>query len=182
MDYVPRILCSLRSALSQLLCNIWLFASITIFQAIQQLQSRSAHAQTPVNAASLAIFLIGAALDIFQTLIVELDTEGRYLFLNAIANQLRYPNTHTHYFSFVLLYLFAEANQVIAPLLISLLWVVLRVLKCHSSWYNMFDLSKSSSRARSEVHSFHLFWLFWVDTLFLRMPRITMIRRCLVGI
>ena len=35
---------------------------------------------------------------------------GRYLFLNAIANQLRYPNSHTHYFSCSLLYLFAEAN------------------------------------------------------------------------
>ncbi|KAG8224062.1 hypothetical protein J437_LFUL001139 [Ladona fulva] len=34
----------------------------------------------------------------------------RYLFLNAIANQLRYPNSHTHYFSCSLLYLFAEAN------------------------------------------------------------------------
>ena len=37
-------------------------------------------------------------------------SSGRYLFLNAIANQLRYPNSHTHYFSCVLLYLFAEAN------------------------------------------------------------------------
>ena len=36
---------------------------------------------------------------------------GRYLFLSAIANQLRYPNSHTHYFSCVLLYLFGEANQ-----------------------------------------------------------------------
>lgn len=35
----------------------------------------------------------------------------RYLFLNAIANQLRYPNSHTHYFSCCLLYLFAEANS-----------------------------------------------------------------------
>lgn len=60
----------------------------------------------------LAVFSVGAALDIFQTLIVDLDTEGRYLFLNAIANQLRYPNTHTHYFSFILLHLFAESNQV----------------------------------------------------------------------
>ena len=34
----------------------------------------------------------------------------RYLFLNCIANQLRYPNSHTHYFSCCLLYLFAEAN------------------------------------------------------------------------
>jgi CCR4-NOT transcription complex subunit 1 len=50
-------------------------------------------------------------MDIFQHLVLELDAEGRYLFLNAIANQLRYPNNHTHYFSCVLLYLFAEANQ-----------------------------------------------------------------------
>lgn len=64
-------------------------------------------------------------MDIFQYLAMDLDTEGmihnnalcvfttkgRFLFLNAIANQLRYPNTHTHYFSCVLLYLFAEAPQ-----------------------------------------------------------------------
>jgi CCR4-NOT transcription complex subunit 1 len=50
-------------------------------------------------------------MDIFQHLVLELDTEGRYLFLNAVANQLRYPNNHTHYFSCVLLYLFAEANH-----------------------------------------------------------------------
>jgi CCR4-NOT transcription complex subunit 1 len=52
----------------------------------------------------------GPAMDIFQRLASDLDTEGRYLFLNAIANQLRYPNNHTHYFSCVLLYLFAEAG------------------------------------------------------------------------
>merc|ERR1712130_235822 len=39
------------------------------------------------------------------------DSEGRYFLLNAIANQLRYPNNHTHYFSCVLLYLFAEATS-----------------------------------------------------------------------
>lgn len=36
---------------------------------------------------------------------------GRYLFLSAIANQLRYPNSHTHYFSCVLLYLFVESKK-----------------------------------------------------------------------
>ena len=35
---------------------------------------------------------------------------GRYLFLNAVANQLRYPNSHTNYFLHLILYLFAEAN------------------------------------------------------------------------
>ena len=41
----------------------------------------------------------------------ELHPEQRYLFLNAVANQLRYPNNHTHYFSCVLLYLFVESHE-----------------------------------------------------------------------
>ncbi|MCL7040582.1 hypothetical protein MKW94_006615, partial [Papaver nudicaule] len=82
--------------------------------AIQQLQTKTSasHAPETANTAPMDIFFVGSAMDIFQTLIGDLDTEGRYLFLNAIANQLRYPNSHTHYFSFVLLYLYAEAaNQ-----------------------------------------------------------------------
>jgi CCR4-NOT transcription complex subunit 1 len=68
-------------------------------QALAQLQSKSG---SITNA---------APMDIFQQLANDLSVEGRYLFLNAIANQLRYPNNHTHYFSCVLLYLFAEATQ-----------------------------------------------------------------------
>lgn len=49
-------------------------------------------------------------MEIFGFLAVNLDTEGRYLLFNAIANQLRYPNNQTHYFSCVLLYLFAEST------------------------------------------------------------------------
>jgi len=52
-----------------------------------------------------------APMDVFQHLADNLDPEGRYMFLNAIANQLRYPNNHTYYFSCVLLYLFAEATK-----------------------------------------------------------------------
>eukprot|EP01133_Synstelium_polycarpum_P015486 gene15486-18389_t len=51
------------------------------------------------------------AMDIYHRLSVDLDAEGRYLVFNAITNQLRYPNNHTHYFSCVILYLFAEATQ-----------------------------------------------------------------------
>ncbi len=50
-------------------------------------------------------------LELFQRLVLELDTEWRYLFINSIANQLRYPNSHTHFFSCVLLTLFAETNN-----------------------------------------------------------------------
>ncbi|KAJ0962000.1 hypothetical protein J5N97_029828 [Dioscorea zingiberensis] len=98
--------------------NVPLINSLVLYvgmQAIQQLQSKSLqqHAPTPqmTHNPPMDIFLVGAAMDIFQSLIKSLDTEGRYLFLNAVANQLRYPNNHTHYFSFVLLYLFAEASQ-----------------------------------------------------------------------
>ncbi|KAK1364557.1 CCR4-NOT transcription complex subunit 1 [Heracleum sosnowskyi] len=95
-----------------ILYNVPLMNSLVLYvgvQAIQQLQARTpAHAH---GSGSLAAFHVGSALDIFQLLITELDTEGRYLFLNAVANQLRYPNNHTHYFSFILLYLFAESNQ-----------------------------------------------------------------------
>ncbi|KAL1917446.1 uncharacterized protein VTP21DRAFT_3839 [Calcarisporiella thermophila] len=52
-----------------------------------------------------------APMSIYQHLLTELDPEGRYLLLSAIANQLRYPNNHTHYFSCVLLYLFSESTQ-----------------------------------------------------------------------
>merc|ERR1712137_1191660 len=48
------------------------------------------------------------SLEIFMHLARNFDYEGRYLFLSAVANHLHYPNTHTHYFSCVLLYIFAE--------------------------------------------------------------------------
>ena len=50
-------------------------------------------------------------MELLQAFSVELDGEGRYHFFNSIANQLRYPNSHTHYFSCVLLYLFAEVGD-----------------------------------------------------------------------
>eukprot|EP01065_Artemidia_motanka_P045956 TRINITY_DN684_c5_g1_i1.p1 TRINITY_DN684_c5_g1~~TRINITY_DN684_c5_g1_i1.p1 ORF type:complete len:2450 (+),score=1075.99 TRINITY_DN684_c5_g1_i1:212-7561(+) len=46
------------------------------------------------------------AMALFSTLAQGLDPVGRYHFLNAIANQLRFPNSHTHFFSCVLLHLF----------------------------------------------------------------------------
>lgn len=52
-----------------------------------------------------------APMDIFRYLAVNMDSVGRYILFNSIANQLRYPNNHTHYFSCVLLFLFAEATQ-----------------------------------------------------------------------
>jgi len=68
----------------------------------------SSMASQPPASASLAN---SAHVEIFAHLTAELNAEGRYLFLNAIANQLRYPNNHTHYFSCVLLLLFSETSD-----------------------------------------------------------------------
>ena len=40
-----------------------------------------------------------------------LRSEGRYYLLSAMANQLRYPNSHTYYFSFTILRLFGTDNS-----------------------------------------------------------------------
>ncbi|KAH9627459.1 hypothetical protein KSS87_006150 [Heliosperma pusillum] len=91
--------------------NVPLINSVVLYvgmQAIQLLQARN-RSQTQSGSADPSVD--NAALAIFESLIKDLDTEGRYLFLNAIANQLRYPNTHTHYFSFIMLHLFSQPEK-----------------------------------------------------------------------
>jgi CCR4-NOT transcription complex subunit 1 len=51
-----------------------------------------------------------AEIEIMQKL-MDCNDRGRYISLNAIANQLRYPSSHTHYFSCVMLFLFSEAKD-----------------------------------------------------------------------
>ncbi|VAI11401.1 unnamed protein product [Triticum turgidum subsp. durum] len=97
--------------------NVPLMNSLVLYigiQAVQQLQANKANASASaqqINHSTMDIFQIETATEFFRYLVTNLDTEGRHLFLNAIANQLRYPNSHTHYFSFIILYLFAEASQ-----------------------------------------------------------------------
>ncbi|KAK9499689.1 hypothetical protein O3M35_002692 [Rhynocoris fuscipes] len=86
--------------------NIQLMNALVLYVGTEAIAYIRKKALTP----SMSTIAHSAHMDIFQNLAVDLDTEGRYLFLNAIANQLRYPNSHTHYFSCTLLYLFAEAN------------------------------------------------------------------------
>lgn len=51
-----------------------------------------------------------AEMEILQKL-MDFDDRGRYISLNAIANQLRFPSSHTHYFSCVMLFFFSEAKD-----------------------------------------------------------------------
>ena len=81
--------------------NVLLINALTVYlgaQGIAQLQ-----AKIPLMTSS--------SMEVFKYLVVALDSEARYHLFNAMANQLRYPNSHTHYFSCVLLVLFSEADN-----------------------------------------------------------------------
>lgn len=88
----------------------------------------------------------------------ELHPDARYHFISAIAHQLRYPNSHTHYFSYALLHLFgtdladqqeSDVRQQITRVLLERLHVIkphpwglvitmLELIKNHD--YNFFQL------------------------------------------
>ncbi|XP_046976723.1 CCR4-NOT transcription complex subunit 1 isoform X2 [Vanessa cardui] len=87
--------------------NSQLMNAVVLYVGTQAIAHIRSKGQTP----NMSTIAHSAHMDIFQNFTVDFDYEGRYLFLNAIANQLRYPNSHTHYFSCCLLYLFAEANS-----------------------------------------------------------------------
>jgi CCR4-NOT transcription complex subunit 1 len=48
----------------------------------------------------------GPAARLLEVLVKELQPEARFHLISAIANQLRFPNTHTHFYSYALLHLF----------------------------------------------------------------------------
>jgi CCR4-NOT transcription complex subunit 1 len=80
--------------------NVPLINSLVLYvgcQGIAKLQSKSGQDN--------------ACMDVFEGLVASLKPEGRYHVLNAVANQLRFPNNHTHYFSCVLLYIFLQSKQ-----------------------------------------------------------------------
>lgn len=56
-------------------------------------------------------FQDSSLMEIIHQLLLNLDAESRYSVLNTIANQLRYPNAYTHYFSCVLLYIFVQSKD-----------------------------------------------------------------------
>eukprot|EP01068_Selenidium_serpulae_P010416 Selendium_serpulae@DN5461_c0_g1_i2.p2 len=68
--------------------------------------------QAPSDSAASAI-KESPALEIIMYLTEELDLEGRYLFLNAIANHMRYPNSHTHYCASLLVWLFHHSSEIV---------------------------------------------------------------------
>lgn len=44
-------------------------------------------------------------------MVYQLNDTTRFCFLNAIINELRFPNNHTFYFSCIILYIYSEATK-----------------------------------------------------------------------
>jgi CCR4-NOT transcription complex subunit 1 len=88
--------------------NVGAINALILYVGVQAISQNQSKQQTQSGSAPITH---SAPMDIFQQLVVDLDNEGRYHLFNAMANQLRYPNSHTHYFSCVILYLFSEAGK-----------------------------------------------------------------------
>ncbi|KAJ2792217.1 CCR4-NOT transcription complex subunit 1, partial [Coemansia guatemalensis] len=54
-----------------------------------------------------------AALGLFQAILDEADPECRYLVVNAMANQLRFPSSHTYLYSRMILALFSKCGEAV---------------------------------------------------------------------
>lgn len=64
------------------------------------------HVESTTPPRSLTFSDSSAHARFMDVLVEKLEPEGRYQFISALANQLRYPSSHTHFFMYALLYLF----------------------------------------------------------------------------
>ncbi|KAJ2350929.1 CCR4-NOT core subunit cdc39, partial [Coemansia sp. RSA 2618] len=53
------------------------------------------------------------ALELFRAVLAGADAEGRYLVVNAVANQLRFPSAHTYLGSRMVLALFSKSDEAV---------------------------------------------------------------------
>ncbi|KAI0584436.1 ccr4-not transcription complex subunit protein [Pyrenophora tritici-repentis] len=83
--------------------NPKLIHAITLYIGISTLGAGSASA--PIFDAE------SPATKAIERLVKDLHPEARFHFISAIANQLRFPNTHTHFYSYTLLHLFGPPND-----------------------------------------------------------------------
>lgn len=98
-EFLEQLVSSLSSAGGS---QVFLTTSVVMYVASYAVgQQQQQKTQVPLS----------VAMDIYKHLVTNLDAEARYSFFNIMANQLRYPNNLTHFFSCVILSLFAEAEN-----------------------------------------------------------------------
>lgn len=80
----------------------------TFLHALVLYIGESAISSTSPKGSTSAFSKESVQASLMSRLAKEFQPEARYYFLSSIANQLRYPNSHTHYFSYALLHLFGN--------------------------------------------------------------------------
>ena len=83
-----------------------LLNAVVLYVGMQAIEASSKNEETGV----LIFDPKSTYMEFFASFNAELDIEGRYHFLSAMANQLRYPNSHTYYFSCAILELFSQED------------------------------------------------------------------------
>lgn len=93
---------SVRAQLAGTLYNTHLINALALYIGITDMAKHGPGAASKVGS---------PAQKLMTHVTVSLSAEGRYVFLSALANQLRFPSSHTHYFSCMLLNVFFEVQQ-----------------------------------------------------------------------
>ena len=78
--------------------NISLLTAVVVYVGVYAIQNKGPLPGSP-------------SVEFYKILMTQLDAEGRYHMFNSMCNQLRYPNSHTYYFSCALLCLFTESEH-----------------------------------------------------------------------
>nr|GAT52123.1 Not1-domain-containing protein [Mycena chlorophos] len=85
--------------------NLSLINSLVMYTGV------SSVAQTKARNGTLVFVASDPGVVLLQYLATNLDDEGKHHLLSAMVLHLRYPNAHTHWFSCLLLHLFAEVKD-----------------------------------------------------------------------
>jgi CCR4-NOT transcription complex subunit 1 len=97
--------------------NVDLLNAIVLYVGMQAIKVAQKNEETGVlifdaKSPHMGLFTaLNAEFDIEGSLFNNYANAGRYHFLSAIANQLRYPNSHTYYFSCAILELFSQEDS-----------------------------------------------------------------------
>ncbi|CAD5232658.1 unnamed protein product [Bursaphelenchus xylophilus] len=107
-DFIPEFIESFKSVKNDVnqfdLAKITDF--LTYFGALSVSEIRAAKASV-----SMVVVANNRVVKVLENALRVMDSEGTYMFLNALMDQLRYPNSHTAFFCGVLLVLFKSGHE-----------------------------------------------------------------------
>ncbi len=104
LDSLPNSLLDNLSTRGEFRFNNSVLNALVIFMANSDLATWPSRQNSPAESSILS----RKSIELFASLSVNLDSEGRFQLFSALANQLRFPNAHTHHACTILLFLFRE--------------------------------------------------------------------------